>query len=249
MNKFKFQNCAALLYRARKSGFKLHEIPSPLRPNSLEEAYLIQEQLATLLDGRKIGVKLANTNATSQQFLNLFEPFYGPLLESSRVGVIGTKTKPAPIRVTDLNLRLCEPEFAFLIGENNNIIAAAPAIEIVHTSFLNWKAVGAPSLISDLACNGAWVRGIEVPISQVKLDSCNLIVNRKQFSRGSISRVLNEKNRSPLLFEIRPEWGVKPGDWITTGVCVDPPYHYCEEGDVIVADFSGGLGEVAIECI
>jgi len=246
----KAERCAQLVFQARRRGFRLYDIPSAIRPQDLKEAYAAQSKLAQLLGGKRIGYKIANTNESSQKFLSLPEPFYGPLLESLTVGLVGTRDKPATIRgiAGKLNLRLCEPEFAFQVGDDGKIIAAAPAIEVVHSSFLDWKVVGAPSLVADLACNGAWIRGEAVPIEKVSLDSCVLRVNGKDFARGFASRVYGSplKAFSKLLEQEFVE--LKKGDWVTTGVCVDPPYHYCAVGDRIEAEFNGGLGSVAIQC-
>ena len=144
--------------------------------------------------------------------------------------------------------RLCEPEFALLVGANGKIVAVAPAIEVVHSCFLDWKAVGFPSLIADLACNGGWVRGHAVPIDNVSLESCNLVVNGKEFSVGSANRVLGSPLKAYEMILLQKFLDVRPGDWISTGVCVDPPYHYCKVGDTIEAHFNGGVGSVALRC-
>ena len=244
--------CARLLFQARTKGFRLYDIPATCRPQNVHEGYESQTQLIKLLGRKRIGFKVANTNETSQKFLNLNELFFGPLLESELVGKVGTRDKPAQLKgMSKLSLRLCEPEFAFLLGDDKKIVAVAPAIEIVHSRFLDWKGVGAPTLIADLACNGAWVRGEAVDISKVKLDGCVLRISGKEFAQGKAERVLGSPFNvfENLCAQKHIFDQLVPGDWITTGVCVDPPYHYCAIGDDVEADFDGGLGTVALKCL
>ncbi|KAH9255481.1 hypothetical protein BASA81_006600 [Batrachochytrium salamandrivorans] len=141
-------------------------------------------------------------------------------------------------------LRLCEPEVALQVGSNGEVVAMAPALEIVHSSFLQWthKNVGAYSLIADLACNGAWVRGEAVPIASNLSVGCEFWVNGKLAGEGHSDNVKPLQVYAKLLERFQP----KPGDWITTGVVCDPPYHYGQRGDLLEARFSNGLGAVAV---
>jgi len=251
MNLQAIEGCAQILYQSRTKRNLIPSIPSQYRPKDLKEAYDCQKRLAELMGGKKIGWKAANINKTSQTFLDLYELLYGPLLSSPFIGVIGTPSKPLTLSpISTFNLRLCEPEFALLLGDNLEPVAVAPAIEIVHTCFQDWKIVGAPSLIADLACNGGWIRGEAIPIEKVQLDTtCKLIVNGKLFAEGSSDRILGSPLKVwELILQQRDYLKIEPGDWLSTGVCVDPPYHYCNEGDVIEAQFSGGIGTVAFKC-
>ncbi|KAH9251582.1 hypothetical protein BASA81_010621 [Batrachochytrium salamandrivorans] len=114
----------------------------------------------------------------------------------------------------------------------------------VHSSFLQWthKNVGAYSLIADLACNGAWVRGEAVPIASNLSVGCEFWVNGKLAGEGHSDNVKPLQVYAKLLERFQP----KPGDWITTGVVCDPPYHYGQRGDLLEARFSNGLGAVAV---
>lgn len=235
---------ALLLHQARRLGFRLHDIPADLRPTSLEQAYRVQLELEGLCNRQRVGFKAANTNQTSQRFLGLPEPFFGPLLGSPLVGQVGTPRSPARINLDKLQLRLCEPEVALQVGSNGQVVAMAPALEIVHSSFLQWthRNVGAYSLIADLACNGAWVRGEAVPLAADLSVGCEFWVNGRLVGEGHSDNVQPLQVYAKLLERFRP----KPGDWITTGVVCDPPYHYGQRGDVLEARFSGGLGAVAV---
>ena len=205
---------------------------------------------------KRVGYKAANTNETSQKFLSLPDPFFGPLLvPENRPNATANLTQTFK-GISKLWVKLCEPEFALQGGENGEITAVAPAIEIVHSSFLDWKQVGALSLIADLACNGAWFRGPSVPISQARLEGCSLYVNGKKHSDGHASKVLGSPmtvvNKLKAFLEKNgldyiSQGSLKPGDWISTGVCVDPPYHICSPGDDILVKFSGGIEPIQLK--
>ena len=254
------ETCAQLLLQARRKHFRMYDLPLSIRPQTLEDGYRVQARLAELLCSspnqlRRIGYKAANTNETSQKFLGLPQPFFGPLLARDDASVVGTKAKPKVFEgISKLGVRICEPEFALQVGSNGKVINVAPAIEIVHTSFLNWKVVGAPSLVADLACNGYWIRGDSVPVDKITFRSCALFVNGRQVSKGDSSKVLGSPLNVLEAFrthnrQTAPVGGpLKDGDWLTTGVCVDPPYHVCEPGDEILVEFEGGIGSVALSC-
>ncbi len=117
---------------------------------------------------RTIGYKIACTNAIAQRFLNMPEPFYGRLLAAS------TFDSPARLAAADFFMRVIESEFAFQFASDLPLSARAlldrdqiaealagvlPGIEIVDSRFTSWTTVGAPSLIADNACHGAWGQG------------------------------------------------------------------------------------------
>lgn len=215
-------------------------------PRTISEGYIIQSHLCERpLASTIVGYKIANTNRTSQAFLGLPKPFYGPLLSSMVFAhTPSTKTRPLEVKVSKFNLGLIEPEFAFLVGRDLKVKAVAPAIEIVHSSFVDWKRVGAPSLIADLACNGTWVRGEAIPVGR-DLGMVKLYVDGVLVGEGGADRTKPWKQFQKLKERIR----LRPGYWVTTGVAVDPPYRYCKPGERIVAEFSHGLGSVALNCV
>ena len=114
-----------------------------------------------------IGYKIACTNAIAQRFLSMPEPFYGRLLAAS------TFESPARLPAGDFFMRVIESEFAFQFARDlppsarpldreqiaDALAGVLPGIEIVDSRFNSWTTVGAPSLIADNACHGAWVKG------------------------------------------------------------------------------------------
>ena len=161
-------------------------------------------------------------------------------------------------------MRVIEPEFAFEMAKDlppraeaytqNEVTAAVgallPAIEIVESRYQSWTTVGAACLIADHAVHGAWVKGrpttvwraLDLAQHQVKL-WVNGALN--QTGRGEV--VLGHPLKAltwlaNALTQRSP--GLRAGDWVTTGVCIDQVYE-AQTGDVVTADF-GSLGVVEV---
>ena len=277
------------LLRLRAAGLLKDTLPSI---PSLQQAYHIQASLAERMlarergRGRVVGWKVANTNKTSQEFLNLHQPFWGALLSP----LVLSSGEHVSLSERKLNVRLVEPEFAFRMGEplppkpdgqpysvdevRRTIATVHPALEIIHSSFVDWKAenVGVRALIADLACNGVWCYGEGVRFRRdmdLASHGLDLRVNGAHTHSGDGSRVGDPVEVLTWLANIlaygteaEPMCGVRhganddaddacavrglrEGEFVTTGVVVDPPYHYANAGDKVEADF-GTLGTVAL---
>jgi 2-keto-4-pentenoate hydratase len=250
-----------LLLDARVMRARLIELPSGARPATPAEAYQCQgslvEKLLAHLGGRTIGYKIACTNAIAQQFLNMPEPFYGRLLSAT------TFNGPARLRTGDFFMRIIESEFAFQFARDLppsskplevDAIADAlggvlPGIEVVDSRFTEWTKVGAPSLIADNACHGAWVKGALVTDWR-RLDlaaqAVTLSVNGSVVQRGSGAAVLGHPLQALqwLVHRLHAQGvGFSSGDYVTTGVTTD--IYDAQPGDALVADF-GPVGSVAV---
>jgi 2-keto-4-pentenoate hydratase len=257
------QTAAQLLADARIVRKRLAELPQAVRPQSPDEAYAVQDGLIErLLDhygGSIIGYKIACTNLTAQQQLNVDGPFRGRLLSHF------CRDSPAHLDTGDFFMRVVEAEFAFRMARDlpplskdgprrreeiaDAIEGVIPAIEIVDSRFDEWTTIGAPSLIADNACNAAWVKGplltrwrdIDLATQQVRV-----IVNGRLEREGSGANVLGH----PLS---AMEWlvnslaaaglGLKAGQHVTTGVTT--VVYMAERGDHIIADF-GPVGSAEV---
>ncbi|RJQ58749.1 MAG: hypothetical protein C4530_10200 [Desulfobacteraceae bacterium] len=236
-------------------------IPQDLRPLDTDAGYRIQEEVVERLTGRfggkPVGYKVACTNRLAQEFLGIRTPFYGRLLSSF------FHSSPVRLKGGDFPMRLIETEFAFELAQDlpskgsayqvEEVSAATaaviPAIEIVETCFTDWTVVGAPSLISDNACHGAWIRG-ESFRAWKNLDlgahEATLFVNGEGKLKGQGSAVLGHPlNSLTWLANALIDHGksLKKGDLVSTGVCTD--VYYARPNDHIVADF-GKIGAVEL---
>ena len=88
----KIIKAANILFKYRKNKKRLDTLPVDCTPNTIDEAYLIQDELKikylTLKDNYLIGKKVGCTNKWAQKQINVKEPFYGNLFSkySSKSG-------------------------------------------------------------------------------------------------------------------------------------------------------------------
>jgi len=237
------------------------EIPEIFRPHDLDAGYRVQEQVVNRLlsryGGRRVGYKVACTNRLAQVLLHIPTPFYGCLLSAF------VFTGPARLSSAEFTMRLIESEFAFEMATDlppksepyslqevsAAVAAVMPAIEIVETRFTDWTTVGAPSLIADNGCNGAWARGDAFhdwkPLD-LAAHEVTLRVNGKSRLKGRGSAVLDHPlNSLTWLANALSVQGkaLRKGDLVSTGVCTD--VYYANPDDEIVADF-GKIGSVKL---
>lgn len=250
---------ARLLADARFRRSRLTEIPQQARPSSFEEAYgvreLVVEHWLAHYGGGVLGYKIACTNPSAQQYLNVDSPFYGNLLSELSFD------SPARLQSADFFMRVIEAEFAFRIGRDlspaphtrNQIVDAVdgvlPGIEIVDSRYTSWTTMGASALIADNACHGAWVKGALIGNwRDINLASqpVQLMVNGNVTATGSGAAVLGHPlNALEWLVNKLASRGIglKAGEYITTGVTTDT--YMAGAGDRIQADF-GPVGSVEL---
>ncbi len=253
--------CSQVLLNAYVQRARLTELPPAARPATPQEAYQCQahfvERLIEHKGGRAIGYKIACTNAIAQRFLNMPEPFYGRLLAAS------TFDSPARLAAGDFFMRVIESEFAFQFARDlppaarpldceqiaDALAGVLPGIEIVNSRFTSWTTVGAPSLIADNACHGAWVKGSLVTNWRhldLAAQAVELSVNGSVVQRGSGSAVLGHPLNALewLVHRLHAQGiGFKAGDYVTTGVTTD--IYDAQAGDHLIADF-GPVGAVEL---
>ena len=86
-------------------------LPDKLRPQTLAQAYAIQDALVQQIcetdRGEIIGYKIACTNTLAQDALNIKAPFFGCLISST------SRPSPASIAAGQFAMRCVEAEFAF----------------------------------------------------------------------------------------------------------------------------------------
>jgi len=249
--------CSQDLLNAYVQRVRLVELPAGARPATPQEAYQCQGRFVERL-GRTIGYKIACTNAIAQRFLSMPEPFYGRLLAAS------TSDSPARLAAGDFFMRIIESEFAFQFARDlpasarpldreqiaDALAGVLPGIEIVDSRFASWTTVGAPSLIADNACHGAWVKGALVTDWRhldLAAQAVELRVNGTVVQRGSGSAVLGHPlNALEWLVHCLHAQGIglKAGEYVTTGVTTD--IYDAQAGDHLVADF-GPVGSVELQ--
>lgn len=249
---------AATLWKATTSAHPMAGLPDNAIPRTRAEGYVVQQELARLSGQQAYGWKIASSSAAGQKHLNVDGPLGGRLF----VNRVLPMTRP--ISLTGNRMKVGEAEFAFrmakdlpprrnsynLEGVMASVGALYPAIEIPDSRYLDYRKVGAPSLIADNACAHEFILGDQVEIDWRGLDLSNHRVtvtrNGEPNCTGIGANVLgdprialawlaNELNAYGLMLHA--------GEIITTGTCVVP--FAMAAGDRFRADF-GSLGSVTI---
>ena len=248
--------CSQVLLHSYTQRVRLAELPADVRPATPQEGYQCQALFVEQL-GKTIGYKIACTNAIAQRFLSMPEPFYGRLLAAS------TFDSPARLAAGDFFMRMIESEFAFQFARDlppsaspldreqiaDALAGVLPGIEIVDSRFNSWTTVGAPSLIADNACHGAWVKGALLSDWRhldLAAQAVELRVNGSVVQRGSGSAVLGHPLNALqwLVHRLHAQGiGLKAGEYVTTGVTTD--IYDAQAGDHLIADF-GPVGSVEL---
>jgi 2-keto-4-pentenoate hydratase len=236
------------------------DLPLPLRPQTLSDAYAIQHRVVAALvaqaGGRSIGFKVACTNEIAQAALQIDRPVFGRLMSQS------TSPSGTTLSADHFTHRVVEAEFAFRVGVDvepvagghthatiaEHLDALIPAIEIVDYRFESW-AVGALRIAADNAIHGWWVRG--EPVTDWRghdLAASTVSVTRdgELVTTGSGAAVLGHPlSVMAWLADELPRFGIRllRGDVVTTGVATN--VFEAAAGDSCVADF-GPFGTVTV---
>ena len=227
-------------------------------PQSLDQAYRVQDSLVTALDEEVIGWKIGCTSKMAQEMSSTDEPFYGRMLTST------TYSTPGSVEFSSFFAPIVEPEIAFrfnadLIPKNspfgvNDIIesvdAIFPAIEIVDCRYAEGWPIGILPTVSDNGVHAAFIFGPETsdwrqvdrPNVPVKAE-----VNGEFVTDGVGANALDDPlNALVWLANACSKRGhsIRAGEIVTTGNTVTKAI-FAEPGDGVVATF-GGLGEVRV---
>lgn len=251
---------AEQLLAHRRGQARFADLPAPLRPAGLAEAYAVQDALVRRLlgaAGATIGYKVACTNTIAQEALGIDRPVYGQLLAAT------TYDSPVELAADRFTTRVVEAEFGVRMartvpaGSGPHTVSSIspfvgevlPSIEVVDHRFLDWS-VGALSVAADNAIHGCWVRGPAFAGTWSELDLAHLpvtvTVDGEEVTTGSGEAVLGHPlNVVAWLADELPRFGreLEASDWITTGVCTD--VFEARAGTTTTADF-GPLGHVTI---
>jgi 2-keto-4-pentenoate hydratase len=253
-------DAARELLDMRASRRVVPDLPLPLRPQTLTDAYAIQHRVVAALlaqaGGRCIGFKVACTNEIAQAALQIDRPVFGRLMSQS------TSPSGTTLAADQFTHRVIEAEFAFRVGVDvepvagghthgtiaEHIDALIPGIEIVDFRFESW-AVGALRIAADNAIHGWWLRGEPVTDwrgQDLAASAVSVTRNGELITTGSGAAVLGHPlNVMAWLADELPRFGLRlrRGDVVTTGVATD--VFEAGAGDSCVADF-GPFGRVTV---
>jgi 2-keto-4-pentenoate hydratase len=216
-------HAANLLLDARRTNTPIADLPTDLRPVTLEEAYFVQDRMSLAYEdigGWKVGAP--NADATPS-----FAPMPKAWIVASGCKLVGVTHR----------YRGLEAEIAFKMGADlpprsnpytrEEVVAAIesmhPAIEILETALVDPDKATKMTTVADIAMHGGFVYGDPVSNWQgidFKNESVTLSVD------GTVRVERTGSNTSGDLMRLLP-WlanegasrteGLKKGDWITTG--------------------------------
>lgn len=251
---------ARLLTEARLENKILDGIPDDCRPETLADAYAVQDRFVEVLGWDVGGWFCACTNPAIQEMLKLDEPYYARLFSKFIL------PSPATIRTAEFPPILLECEFGFRLNQDlpkratpysraeiESVIASVhPTIEVVAGHLKNWPEQGVFSVIADNGTDGALVYG-EGVTAWHGLDLVNtevaLRVNGKIERQGSGSNVMGDPVEAFVWLanaRARDGDGLKAGDIHNTGTATN--VYWVSPGQEVRAEFHG-LGSVALSIV
>jgi 2-keto-4-pentenoate hydratase len=211
------------LLDARRTGRTLTDLPANLQPQSIEEAYAIQDRIAAALGeigGWKIGAPSADAT-----------PMYAPM-PLAWIAATGNTLAGERWRYRGL-----EAEIAFLVGRDlppraqpytreETLAAMAschPAVEVLEPAFEDPSTATRMAMIADLQMHGGFVYGA----AAANWQSIDFNKERVMLAVDGIVRVERTgSNTAGDLLRLLP-WlanegaartgGLRKGQWITTG--------------------------------
>lgn len=221
----RLRQAAEILLKARREVTPVQELPVKLRPQTLEEAYALQDIMAQALSpigGWKVG-------APKPDATPIFSAM--PLLG-------GFAASGARISSAFKRMRGVEAEIAFCLGKDlpprakpysreevtDAIASAHPAIELLESAFVDVDKIDRFSLFGDLQMNGGFAYGAAVPNwkeHDLAKEAVSVTLNGKKIFEGKASNPAGI-DLLRLVTWLANEGsyrtgGLKSGQWITTG--------------------------------
>ena len=249
---------ADTLWTHWQRGTRLAALPERAQPQSREQGYAIQAELAARSPAPLFGWKIAATSVAGQAHIHVDGPLAGRLL-GERIDPPG-----GTIPFGTNHRRVAEAEFAFRVAADlsprtsaytvDEVLACVgtlhPAIEIPDSRYDDFTIVGAPQLIADNACAHYFTLGAAAPETWRGIDLKQHAVRGEIVGRlqrdGIGCNVLGDPRVAlALLVNELSSLGItlRAGEVVTTGTCIVPlPI---EPGDRVAMDF-GVLGSVEV---
>jgi 2-keto-4-pentenoate hydratase len=257
MTPAQISEAAGLLAAAYRDGRMLDGLPDSCRPQTEDDANLIQDAVVDQLGVKVAGWKVGATTKEAQANMGFSAPFTGRLLAPIMC------TSPVRLLHRELLFPRVECEFALRVGidlvdrgqpyrrdEVAEVVTALyPGIEIPESRFADGHGLGALALIADQGATGRYVLGAEcTDWRHLNLPSCRVVlrINGEVVAAGSGADAMGDPLDS--LTWVANHCAAK-GDSlradqvVSTGSCtgIIP----VEPGDEVVADF-GDLGTVEV---
>ena len=243
------EQAVKLLVGARDSHQRLEALPVECRPETIEDAYQVQNGLINHLRLEVGGWKVGATSAKAQTMLGTNEPFAGRMFK------LGILDSAGELSMADLFAPGVEVEVAFCLGHdlpagsvyNRDEVAAAvsslhPAIEVVDTRYTSGLKAGIFQIVADNGAHAGFVVGSGITDWR-DIDRANiavkLIINGETISTGVGANAFGDPLDSLVwLANDRSQRGdgLVSGDFVTTGSCCEE-LGWAKAGDIAIAEF------------
>ncbi len=256
---------AKILFEHKINRTGLDKLNSNYNPKTIEEAYLIQEELKinylSLSNNVCLGKKVGCTNIQAQRQVGVKEPFYGNLFKrfsAKNKVILHSKNFFQPYIEPEIGIRIKEDinisKAPFDFNQINDLFdGIVCSIEIVDFRFAHSiDKIGIRNLISTNGASDFWIEGENImPIDSVNLDnlSVSLEINNNIVETGNTKNVLNNPFNAALwLINILAKKGytMLKGQYISTGSCTKAVKIQNQQN--IKADF-GSLGTIEFKYI
>jgi len=241
----------------RASGARL-DAPPPGGPETMAQAYAVQDAYIARMTEPVVGWKVGMTNAAAQEAGGIDEPMAGPLFESAVV------PSPADLATPPEALRIVECEFGFRMATDlpaqdapytEAAVAAAvatlhPAVEIVDVHLPGGLKAGPRWAAADGGGNMYWVPGAgttDWSPGELPERSVSVFLNGERQGDGTAAAALGNPV-TVLAWLANHLIGrglfLRAGDWVSTCLCT--PMFSAAPGDRIEADYAA-LGTVQVQ--
>jgi len=254
------QEAAKFLFEHRLKKSNINDLPKNITPTTVNEAYLIQEELKLLYLNLKenvsIGKKVGCTSIDGQKQLNINEPFYGNLF--SRFYSVD----PKDMSSKKFSKPFIEPEIALRVKEDIDISRAPFSIKDVDYLFNGFvcsleivdfrfnktlNEIGALNLIATNGASEYWIRNSEIfAMNEINFEdhSISISYDKKIIGQGNTKNVMQNPLNSGLWLinkiAMKGETLLK-GQFVSTGTCTKA--HELIASTEISADF-GKFGKI-----
>jgi 2-keto-4-pentenoate hydratase len=221
------ERAAASLLEARRTGARLERLPEDATSADTAAAYAIQDRVTAELRselGRTGGWKVGSKGTTDQP---LCAPMPSGLFQASKDTLNGA----------DFKTRIIEAEVAFHIAadlppigrpyETQDVADAidyiVPAIEVVESRYVNFRALDRMSVVADSMSNGGFIHGEPVhdwrgldlvnPTASLVVDGAVVLETKGGNPAGDLMRLVTWLANHLA----ERTGGLRAGDFVTTG--------------------------------
>jgi len=227
---------AETLVTTWRKGDLLTALPAELRPDTLEQGYDAQDAFFQLSAGERAGWKLGVGSPAAMRTANISRPLIGQL-DKSRIYGSGVH-----LDLPALSPLTIECEIAFVLDKDlpplpgreidpTDIRTTCVTFEVVHSRFVDRKAVGWPSFVADnvgfeaLIVGELLCEGIDRAALHTLAETAVVLLDGQPKATGLFGDVATDPFASlNALYQHAAERGItlKAGDIVSTGAMCQP---------------------------